>query len=108
MLDLVDDESAGIEGLATVCGTHPNPHGHVAYFQGPDAMNAQRMLHRETPHRFGDDAVAFFHRELLRSFVFQSSDVLSLVLIANPAFETGVAAGPGVLQLGPRLPGVDG
>jgi hypothetical protein len=33
MLDLIDDESAGIEGFAAVCGTHPNPHCHVAQAQ---------------------------------------------------------------------------
>ncbi len=65
-------------------------------------MDAQGMLHREAPQRFGDDALAFLHRQFLKSFVFQSGDLLALVLIANPTLETDVAAGAEVLQLAPR------
>ena len=56
-------------------------------------MNAQRMLHREAPQRLGDDALAFLHRQFLKCFVFQASDLLALVVIPHPAFEAGVAAG---------------
>ena len=60
MFDFIDDESAGIEGFAAVRGAHPDPHGHVAYTQGTDTMDARGMLHWEAPQRFGDDALAFF------------------------------------------------
>jgi len=108
MLDFIDDESAGIEGFAAVCGTYADPHGHVGHAQGPDAMDAQGMLHREATQRLRDDAVAFLYRQLLKSFVFQPSNFLAFVLIANPALETDVAAGTWVLQLAPALRGVDG
>ena len=71
-------------------------------------MDAQGMLHREAPQRFRDDAVAFFHRQLLKSFVFQPDDLLAFVFIANPALETDVAAGPGILQFASAQRGVDG
>src|SRR5450631_15800 len=66
------------------------------------------MFHRKAPQRLGDDAVAFLHRQLLKRLVLESSDFLALVLIAHPAFETGVAAGTLVLQLTARAFGVDG
>ena len=71
-------------------------------------MHARGMLHGEAPQRFRDDAVAFFDRQLLKSLVFQPSDLLALVFIANPALETDVAAGPWILQLAQALRGVDG
>ena len=108
VLNLVDNEPAGIEGFAAMRGTYPNPHRHVAYAQGPDPMDAHGMLHREAPHSFRDDAVAFLYSQLLKSFVFQPRDLLAFVLIANPTLETDVAARPWILQLAPRLRGVDG
>src|ERR1700692_4153030 len=108
MLHLVDDETAGIEGFAAVRGTDADPHCHVAQIQRADAMDAQRMLHREAPQGFGDDALAFLHREFLERFVFQTSDLLSLVVIPNPPLEAHVAAGAPVEQLAPRFGCVDG
>src|ERR1700685_2001886 len=65
MLHFVDDEAAGIEGLAAMRGADSDPHGHVAQPQSADAMNAERVLHREAPQGFGDDAFAFLHGEFL-------------------------------------------
>ncbi len=107
MLDLIDDESAGVEGFAAVCGTHPHPDRHVAQAQGSDAMDAQGVLHRKAPQRFGDDALAFLYRQFLKCFVFEPGDLLAFVLIADPALETDVAAGAEILQLTPRLRRVD-
>ena len=92
MLDFIDDESARIEGFTAVCGTHPDPHCHVAQAQRTDAMDAQGMLYRKAPQRFRNDAVAFFHRQLLKRFVLEAGDLLAFILIANPALETDVAA----------------
>src|ERR1700689_4678523 len=103
MLDFIDDEPAGIEGFAAVCGAHPHPHCHLAQTQGTDAVDAQSMLHRVASQRFRDDALAFLHRKLLKRLVFESSDFLAFVLIADPALETDVAAGAEIRKLAPRL-----
>ena len=97
MLNLIDDVSAGIEGLGAVRGAHPDPHRHVAQIQTTDPVDAQGMFHREAPQCFRDDAVAFLHGQFLKTFVFESSDFLAFVLIADPALETDVAAGAKVL-----------
>src|SRR5271154_929960 len=98
MLDLIDDEAAGVKGFAAMCGAHPHPHRHFSQPQGADAVEAQSMLYRETAQCFGDDALTFLHRELLKSFILESSDFLAIVLVAHPTFETDVAAGAEVLQ----------
>src|ERR1700674_3151989 len=108
MLHLIDDEAAGIEGFAAVCGTHADPHRHLAQLQRADSMDAQRLLYRESPQGFGDDAVAFLDRQFLKSFVLQPGDFLTLVKIPHPALETDVAARAQSLQLAPRAFGVDG
>src|ERR1700679_773446 len=92
MLHFIDDEAAGIEGLAAMHGADAHPHGHVAQSQRADAMNAQSALHGEASQGFGDDAFAFFHGEFLEGLVFQASDLLSLVVIADPALEAHIAA----------------
>src|SRR6202034_2427531 len=106
MLHFIDDEAAGIEGLAAMHGADAHPHGHVAQSQRADAMDAQGVLHREASQGFGDDAFAFLHGEFLERLVFQTSDLLSLVVIANPALEAHVSAGARIEQLAPRLGGV--
>src|SRR5450631_920376 len=71
-------------------------------------MDTQRVLHRESAHGFADYAVAFLHRQFLKGLVFQPCDLLALVEIAHPAFETDVAAGAQGLQLASRAFRVDG
>src|ERR1700733_13857101 len=108
MFNLIDDVSAGIEGLAAVCGAHPAPPRHCAQIQRSDPVDAQGMFHREAPQRFRDDAVAFLYGQFLKSFVFKSSAFLAFVLIANPALETDVAARAQILKLAPGAFRVDG
>src|SRR5882762_1288859 len=108
MFHFVDDESAGVEGFSAVRGTDTDPHGHVVQAQRPDTMDAESVLDREAAQGIGNDTLAFFHREFLECFVFQASDFLSLVVIANPSLEADVAARAQVEELAPRLGGVDG
>ncbi len=108
MLDLIDDEPTGIEGFAPVHRTHAHPYGHVGQTQCADAVDAQGAFDRKSTLSLRKNAFAFLHRQLLESLVFQPSDLLSLVVIANPALEADVAAGTGIEQLEPRRNGVDG
>src|SRR3974390_2629902 len=71
-------------------------------------MQAQCMLHRKSAQRFGDDAIAFLHRQFLECLVFQPLDLAALILIAHPAFETDIASSAEVLQLGARLERIHG
>src|SRR5271167_570055 len=107
MLDLVDDETACIEGFAAVLGTYTHPHRHIAQPERAHPMNAQCPRHRESPQRFIDDAIAFLDREFFKRLVFQARDLLTLVMIPDPPLETDVAARAQVLQLLSRSVGVD-
>src|ERR1700678_4025747 len=108
MLNFIDDVSAGIEGLASVCEAPPHQHRNDTKIQRTDPVYAQGMFHWEAPQRFRDDAVAFLYGQFLKSFVFESSDFLAFVLIANPALETDVAARAQILKLAPGAFRVDG
>src|ERR1700722_3358001 len=107
MLHFVDDVAAGVEGFAPMDRTDPDPPRHVAQGQGADAMDAQRVLHREAPQSFGDDAFAFLQREFLKGFVFQSNVFPPPIVIPHPAFKTDVGAGSHVEDLAPPGRGVD-
>src|SRR5271163_3214193 len=107
MLDLVNDETARIEGFAAVCGTYPHPDRHFTQPKRTYPMNAQGLRHGEAPQRFVDDAIALLDRELLKRFVINPRDLSALVMIADPSFETDVAARAEVLQLPPGSLGVD-
>src|ERR1700731_2648569 len=87
MLHFVDDETTGIEGFSAMHRTHADPHSHVAQRQRADAMDAQRVLHRESPQGFRDDALTFLHGEFLKGFVLQTSDFLPLVVVPHPTLE---------------------
>src|ERR1700690_858430 len=108
MLDLIDDESARIESFAAMRGTDPDPDRHVGQLQRAHPMDAQRMLDRKSPHGFGDDAIAFLHRQFLESLVFEPRDCLTLVQIPHPAFETDIAARARGLHRASRALGIDG
>src|SRR5258708_12547641 len=79
MLHFVDDETTGVEGFAAMHGADPDPHRHIAQIQGADAMDAQRMLHREAPQGVGDDALAFLHRQFLEALLFHPRHLLPLI-----------------------------
>src|ERR1700732_4017290 len=108
MLHFVDDETAGVEGFAAMHGAESPPHRHIAQIQRTDAMDAQRVLHGEAPQGVGDDALAFLHREFLECFVFQPSDLLSLIVIPNPPLEADIAACTHVEELASRFGGIAG
>src|SRR5258707_4344686 len=108
MFHFVDDEPAGVEGLAAMRGADTDPHGHIAQAQGADTMDAESVLDREAPQGVGNDALAFLHREFLERFVFQASDFLTLVVIPNQPCEADIAACAQVEELAPRLGDIDG
>ena len=70
-------------------------------------MNAQSVLHRESPQGFGDDAVAFLDGQFLKCLVLEPRDFLALVKVADPSFETDVASRAKILKLTPCRFGVD-
>src|SRR3984885_1998186 len=108
VLDLVDDEPAGVERLAAMRGAHAYPHCHIRERQGADAVNTQRMLDLEACRGFRQDTLAFLERELLECLVLEPRDFPALVEIAHPALEAYVAAGAEIGELAPRRLGVDG
>src|SRR5258708_21248664 len=70
MFHFVDDEPAGVEGLAAVRGADTDPHRHIAQAQGPATMDAESVLDREAPPGVGNDGLAFLHRDILERSVF--------------------------------------
>jgi hypothetical protein len=108
VLDLVDDEPAGVERFAPMRGAHTDPHCHIRERQAADAVNTQRMLDREARRGLRQDTLALLDRELLECLVLEPCDFPALVEIAHPALEAHVAAGAEISELAPRRLGVDG
>src|ERR1035438_2750671 len=86
----------------------PDPPRHIVQTQRADAMDAKRVLHGEAPQGFGDDALAFLHREFLECFVFEARDFLAFVMIPHPTLEADIAAGAKIEQLAACQRGIDG
>ena len=61
-------------------------------------MHALCMQDRIPGFRFFDDAIALFDRQRFVDLVLQSQDLLTLIVIADPAFEGRVGAGGIVSQ----------
>src|ERR1700722_2324946 len=108
MLHFVDDEAARFEGFAAMHRTDSDPDGHVVQSQRAHPVDAQGVLHRKAPQGVGDDPLAFLHRKFLERFVFQASDLLSLIVIPDPALKADVAARAQVQELAPCVGGIDG
>src|SRR5258708_37655525 len=49
MFHFVDDEPAGVQGLAAMPGADTDPHRHIAPAQGADTMEAETVLVQEPP-----------------------------------------------------------
>src|ERR1700683_93386 len=103
VLDLVDDVAAGVEGLAPMSRADPDPDRQLANRQRSDSVRAARVLDTESLTRFGEYPLAFAHRERFEAFVFQPEYRATVVMVAHPALERGIAAAGRVLQLGAQL-----
>jgi hypothetical protein len=99
MFDFVDDVSTREECFRTVSGAHAYPNGHLTDRQVADAVYAGGMFNAEARDCFRDDTLAFLDRQRLEGFVFQVADCESFVVVPDPTFERGVAAGGGIEQL---------
>src|SRR5271154_2404719 len=71
MLDLVDDEAAGIEGFATMRGAHPDPDRHVGKREASDAVDAEGMSQGKARGGCGDNSLPFLDREGLERLVLE-------------------------------------
>jgi len=108
VFDFIDDVSTRIECFAPVGGADAHPNGHVGEIERADTMDARGMFNGKTLQCFGKYAVALFDGKGLKGFVLESSDVLALVMIPNPALEAHVAAGAAVEQFPARGLRIDG
>src|SRR6202041_829102 len=99
MLDLVDDEAAGIEGLASMCRAPADPDCHVGKRKAPDARDAEGVSHGKARGRFADDALPLLDCEGLERLVLERSHLASLVEIAHPSLERDESPRAGVEQL---------
>ena len=88
-------------------GAHTDPDRHFGELERTHPMNAGQMLEWEPLQCLGKDAGAFRHGQRLERFVFEPDDLLALVVIAHPSFETDVAACAAVAQLAARELGID-
>jgi Na+-translocating ferredoxin:NAD+ oxidoreductase RnfD subunit len=99
MFDFVDDVSTREECLRAMSGAHAHPDGHLTDRQVADAVYAGSVFNAEARDCFRDDTLAFLDRQRLEGFVFQVADRESFVVVPDPTFERGVAAGGGIKQL---------
>src|SRR5579871_1695803 len=107
VLDLVDDEAAGGEGLATVRAADADPHRELAEAERTDAVHAARAAHAEAAHGLGDDPFAFLDRELGVGLVLEALDREALVVVADPALEGREAAAGRILERAPQRGGLE-
>src|SRR5581483_9046164 len=108
MFDLIDDVSAGAERLVPVPCADTNPDRHLSNGQVADPMNAGSVLDPKALDRLGNDALPFFHRERLESFVLEVPNAHALIVVAHQPFERGIATASGIGELRPQLGGIDG
>jgi hypothetical protein len=84
MLDVVDDEAAGVEGLAAVRGADPDPDRKLADLQCADAVRAAGALEAKACAGFRQDALTLAGRERCERLVLQAPHRSALVVIAHP------------------------
>lgn len=87
MLDFVDDESAGVEGLSAMGGGNHDDHRGFLDLDLTHPVHRFGMIETEPLHRIRHDALSFFFRDRGMRFIFKSKDVPSLVVIAHGALE---------------------
>jgi hypothetical protein len=90
---LIDDVSTGIERLVPVRGRYAHPDRTIAYFEHTPAMDTVGMKNRNRGPRLGDDFFAFADGEGFIHFVFQPFDRVPIILVSDPAFESGIRTG---------------
>ncbi len=87
MLDLVDDEAAGVEGLCPVRRGNNHDHGRLFDLESADPMHRLGVIESEAFHGVLDNAAAFLLRDRRMSLIFQAEDPAAFVVIANGPFE---------------------
>ncbi len=92
--DLVDDPAAGLEGGAAVAGAGADPDRQVAQGEFAGAVHAGGGGQVETGDRLFDDALALGFGQFAVGLVEQALHRPTLVVVAHPALEAGVGAGP--------------
>src|SRR5579863_2594910 len=108
VLDLVDDVTAGSEGLVAVRRAHPHPYRQLADREITEPVHAGGARHAEAAERLRHDALAFAHRQCFEGFVLETPHGRALVVIAYPALERRVAAAGGIGELRAQPPRLDG
>src|SRR5687768_11229184 len=108
LLDLVDDETARGEGGIAMRRADADPHRQLADRQVADAMHAVRIEDVELRECLAQDALALGFRQRDISLVAQPANGAAFVMVADPAFEAGVAAHPVIQQARAQRAGVEG
>src|SRR5690606_4627002 len=98
VLDLVDHVAARVERRAAVRGAHADPARTVADLEPADAMLGEDLEHVETLLRLGDDLLALGDGDRLVRLVLEQGDLVTVLVIAHPAFERHARAGARVTK----------
>lgn len=95
VLDLVDDEAAGVEGFSAVWGGDDHEDGGVPDGERSGAVDGGGVIESEALDGLGDDAGALLRGDGGVGLVFEAEDGASFVVIAHGALEDGDRAGMG-------------
>ena len=88
----LDDAAAGGKGILAVLGGCTDPDGDFSNLEMAYAMDTAGLQDVELFACLFEDACAFFEGECGVGFVFKAVDFAAFVVVADPAFEGGVAA----------------
>src|ERR1700681_3851823 len=72
VLHFIDDEPAGVEGVAAVGGADTHPYRHVGQVERVDSMDTRGMLDGKALHRLRQYPVPLFDRQGLEGFVLEA------------------------------------
>ncbi len=90
MFHLIDNIAAGAEGLVAVSRARAHPDRHVSNREVADAMDARRVFDAKSLYSFGNDPLAFLHRERLKRLVLEVLHAQPFVMVAYEALDRRV------------------
>ena len=105
---LVDDVTAGNECLIPVRGRDADPDGTFTDFEHAGAMDTMGMKDGELCPGLSNHLLTLGDSQRLVYFVFESLNRMAIVLVSDPAFETGIGTSRGIEEFAPQDVRVDG
>ena len=108
MLDLVDDEAAGLEGLGAVGRGNGDDHGGLTDLQRTRPVHRLGVIKAKAFNGIPYDTLAFLLRHRGMGFILQAEYLPTLVVIADGALEDGYGTRVRIARSLPQGGWIDG